>query len=58
MFFYFMLLLKMENLSKLYQTLNCIILIFHGGFDTLHKVYQLNLKDFFDTEKTKTTDAK
>lgn len=58
MFFYFMLLLKMENSFKLYQTLNCINLIFHGGYDTPRKVYRFNLKDFFDTENNTNSSCK
>ena len=43
---------------QLYQTIKCINLIFLIGIDTLFKMYQSNLKDFLDTEKTKITDAK
>ena len=43
---------------QLYQTIKCINLIFLTGIDTLSKMYQSNLKDFLDTEKTKITDAK
>lgn len=58
MFFYFYVIVENGKTIQLYQTIKCINLIFLIGIDTLFKMYQSNLKDFLDTEKTKITDAK
>ena len=43
---------------QLYQTIKCINLIFLTGIDTLSKMYQSNLKGYFDTEAKQNTDIK
>ena len=58
MFLYFYVIVENGKTIQLYQTIKCINLIFLIGIDTLFKMYQSNLKDFLDTEKTKITDAK
>lgn len=58
MFFYFYVIVENGKTIQLYQTIKCINLIFLTGIDTLSQMYQSNLKDFLDTEKTKITDAK
>lgn len=58
MFLYFYVIVENGKTIQLYQTIKCINLIFLTGIDTLFKMYQSNLKDFLDTEKTKITDAK
>ena len=58
MFFYFFVIVENGKTIQLYQTIKCINLIFLTGIDTLSQMYQSNLKDFLDTEKTKITDAK
>ena len=58
MFFYFYVIVENGKTIQLYQTIKCINLIFLTGIDMLSQMYQSNLKDFLDTEKTKITDAK
>ena len=49
MFFYFYVIVKNGKAIQLYQTIKCINLIFLIGIDTLFKMYQSNLKDYFHT---------
>ena len=58
MFFYFYVIVENGKTIQLYQTIKCINLIFLIGIDMLFKMYQSNLKGYFDTEAKQNTDIK